>query len=200
MHISGIAFTGPRRVELVDIDEPADVLAPTEALIRTKLTLLSGGTEGAWFQGQAIPGRPPMQYPFRTGYANIGEVISVGAGVTTVAPGDVVYSMGNHASLVKVDVASRVCVKVPPGLPIERAVFARLLTVPMASVRTAGARAGDRTAVTGLGLVGNLGAQLLQACGMPVTAADPIVARRELARKCGIESVIDPMAPGALRP
>jgi 2-desacetyl-2-hydroxyethyl bacteriochlorophyllide A dehydrogenase len=200
MRISLIAFTGPRRVELVEVDEPIDALGPTEVLVRTKLTLLSGGTEGAWFQSQAIPGRPPMRYPFRTGYANIGEVVSVGSGVSTLAAGDVVYSMGNHASMIKVDAASRVCVRVPSGLPFEQAVFARLLTVPMASVRTASARAGDRAAVTGLGLVGNLGAQLLQACGMPVTAADPIVARRELARKCGIGSVIDPTAPGSLRP
>ena len=175
MRASAVMFTGPRRVELVEIEQPADDLGATEALIRTKLTLLSGGTEGAWFQGQSIPGRPPMQYPFRTGYANIGEVVAMGSAVKTVALGDVVYTMGNHASIIRVDAAARVCAKVPAGLPLEQAVFARLLTVPMASVRTAGARPGDRAAVTGLGLVGNLGAQLLQACGMPVTAADPIV-------------------------
>lgn len=200
MLVSCVAFTAPRRAELIEVEQPTDDLSPTEVLVRTKLTLLSGGTEGAWFQGQAVPGRPPMQYPFRTGYANIGEVIALGARVSGVALGDLVYTMSNHASVVRVDTAARVCAPVPVGLPPEQAVFARLLTVPMASVRTAGVRAGDRSAVVGLGLVGNLGAQLLEACGLPVTAADPIAARRELARRCGIANTIDPTEPGAVRP
>jgi threonine dehydrogenase-like Zn-dependent dehydrogenase len=72
--------------------------------------------------------------------------------------------------------------------------------VPLPTVRTAAARAGDRAAVVGLGLVGNLGAQVLRAAGMAVTGVDLLATRRELARRCGVEVVLDPRAEGAVQP
>src|SRR5262249_15506093 len=164
--------TAPRRAELVDVDVPEDDLKPSEVIVRTKVSLLSGGTEGAMFQGYWLPGRPPRPFPYPTGYANVGEVIARGTAVAHLVPGDLVYSMAPHASVARVDAAERLCLKVPDGLPPEVAVFARLVTVPFASVRTSRARAGDRVAVVGLGLVGNLGAQVLQSAGFDVTAVD----------------------------
>ncbi len=72
--------------------------------------------------------------------------------------------------------------------------------MPLTTLRIARARAGDRAAVVGLGLVGTLGAQLLREAGMAVTAVDPVAARRALAARCGRARVIDPREEGALRP
>ena len=194
-----ILITGPRRAELAPLDLPTDDRGPAEAVVRTSVTLLSGGTEGALFQGLPVPGRARPPFPYPVGYANVGEVIAAGP-AAGVAPGALVYTMGRHASLVRVDAARRPCVPVPDGLPPEEAAFARLLTVPLTTLRIARARAGDRAAVVGLGIVGNLGAQLLREAGMAVTAVDLVAERRALAARCGIARVIDPREEGALRP
>jgi 2-desacetyl-2-hydroxyethyl bacteriochlorophyllide A dehydrogenase len=195
-----ILITAPREVRVMDVEVPTQDLGPTEVVVRTRVTLLSGGTEGAFFLGLSLPGqeRPPFPYP--TGYANVGEVVAVGGAVAGVAPGDLVYTMRSHCSVARVDTARQLCLKVPEDLAPDVAVFARLMTVPLTSIRVSAARAGDRCAVVGLGLVGNLGAQLLQQAGMTVTGVDLLPSRRELAGRCGIEAVVDPRQDGALRP
>lgn len=200
MYGQQILITDPRRAELADLDLPTDDLGPSEVVIRTRVTLLSGGTEGAFFQGLPVPGRKRPPFPYPVGYANVGEVIAVGGAEAGVVPGALVYTMGRHASVVRVDASRRPCVPVPDGLPPEEAVFARLLTVPLTTLRIARARAGDRAAVVGLGLVGNLGAQLLREAGMAVTGVDLVAERRALATRCGIAGVVDSREEDALRP
>ena len=112
----------------------------------------------------------------QVGYANVGEVVAAGSEVG-VRPGQRVYSMGTHASVVRIDARDRFCVPVPDDLSDERAVFVRLANVSMTTMRTTIARGGDRVAVIGLGLIGNLAAQVFQACGMRVNAVDLSPAR-----------------------
>jgi threonine dehydrogenase-like Zn-dependent dehydrogenase len=69
------------------------------------------------------------------------------------------------------------------------AVFVRLATVSMTTLKTTAARGGDEIAVVGLGLVGNLAAQVFQTCGMVVHAFDLSPARRQRAAACGLRSV-----------
>ena len=97
-----------------------------------------------------------------------------------VKPGQRVYSMGNHASVVRIDAQQRFCVPVPDDLPDERAVFVRLANVSMTTMRTTISHGGDGVAVVGLGLIGNLAAQVFQACGMRVNALDLAAARQRL--------------------
>ncbi len=195
-----LQITGYRQVQLETFDLMDDNLGPTEVVIRTRVSLLSGGTEGAWFLGQAIPGRSPRPVPHATGYANVGEIVAVGGKEAGFTPGDVVYTMSSHASLVRLDAARNLCVRVPSDIPDDEAVFVRLITVPLTTLRTSDARIGDRAAVVGLGLVGNLGGQLLVSAGFETTGVDPVLARRELARTCGIARTIDPREADQLRP
>jgi threonine dehydrogenase-like Zn-dependent dehydrogenase len=97
--------------------------------------------------------------------------------------------MGNHATVARVDARHMLCVPVPAGLADEDAVFARLATVSMTTLVTTFARPGDEVAVVGLGLVGNLAAQVFQAAGYKVNAFDLSPHRREIAREAGIVSV-----------
>ncbi|HUX86157.1 MAG TPA: zinc-binding alcohol dehydrogenase [Chloroflexota bacterium] len=194
-----ILVTNYRKVELMDFDLPADHLGPSEVVVRTRVSLLSGGTEGSWFQGLPLPGREPTPYPRPTGYASVGDVIAAGE-QSGLQVGDVAYSTSPHASAVRLDTSKQLCLKIPDGLQYEEAVFARLVTVPLATLRTSRARIGDRAAVVGLGLVGNLGAQLLQNAGLDATGVDLIPERRELAQSCGITRTLDPREPGAVQP
>lgn len=189
------------RAPLVAELEPFTVddreLAPTEVLLRTRLTLISPGTELARWQGQRLMDGGEPQFPRTSvGYANIGTVIAAGDGVG-VRPGDRVYTLANHASVARVDATHSLCIPVPDGLPDEEAVFTRLATVSMTTLRTTPARSGDEVAVVGLGLVGNLAAQVFAASGMRVNAFDLAPMRRALAGRCGLLSVHDPAASGA---
>jgi threonine dehydrogenase-like Zn-dependent dehydrogenase len=69
----------------------------------------------------------------------------------------------------------------------------------MSTLRTTTARLADRAAVVGLGLVGNLAAQLCEAAGLPVTAIDLDPFRCEIAKRCGISTVLVAPTDGDLR-
>jgi len=56
----------------------------------------------------------------------------------------------------------------------------------MTTLRTTAARAGDGVAVFGLGVIGTMGAQVFQASGYEVLGVDPLAARREQAKACGL--------------
>jgi 2-desacetyl-2-hydroxyethyl bacteriochlorophyllide A dehydrogenase len=185
-----VIFAAPMQAEIEQIEIDDSNLGPTEVIIRTHVTVISPGTELANLQGRLhMYTDAPRWYPMeQVGYANVGEVIAAGSELD-VRPGQRVYSMGYHASVVRHDARERFCVPIPDDLPDERAVFVRLANVSMTTMRTTIARGGDGVAVVGLGLIGNLAAQVFQACGMRVNALDLSPARRATAERCGIRAV-----------
>jgi threonine dehydrogenase-like Zn-dependent dehydrogenase len=195
-----IVIVAPRMAELQAFTVDSDDLLANEVLIRTQRTLISPGTEGAIFTNLKMAGvTAEAPFPRKVGYANIGEVVAAGS-KAKVSVGNVVFTMGRHASHIRVDTASQLCVKVSAGISAEDAVFARLATVPMTTLRTTSARLADRAAVVGLGLVGNLAAQLCEAAGLPVTAVDLAPFRGEIAKRCGITTVLVAPTDGDLLP
>lgn len=190
-----IVFRSPGVVELERFALDESEVGPYEVVVRTRKTVISPGTELARLQGKLyFETDVPPSFPISdVGYANIGTVLVAGERLR-VTPGDRVYTMANHASVAKVDARKMLCVPVPDGLSDEDAVFARIATVSMTTMRTTIARAGDHVAVIGLGLVGNLAAQVFQAAGMFVNGFDLEPRRREIAARCGIESVHGPEA------
>jgi len=200
MNAREILIGAPRQISLDWFTVDDDDLLSTEVMIRTSTTLISPGTEGAAFTTLKPPGATAeTPFPRKVGYANVGEVIAAGS-KAKVAVGDTVFTMGRHASHIRVDTATQLCVKVPDGVAAEQAVFARLATVPMSTLRTTPARLADRAAVVGLGLVGNLAAQLCETAGLPVTAVDLATFRCEIASRCGITRVLAAPADADLRP
>ena len=187
-----ITFPAANVVELQSFELDQSAIGPHDVIAQTHRTLISPGTELARLQGKLtfdteIPPEFPMEI---VGYANIGTVLEAGP-KTGVTQGDRVYTMGNHASIARVDVRTMLCVPVPHGVDDEDAVFARMATVSMTTLVTTFARPGDSVAVVGLGLVGNLAAQVFQASGYRVNAFDLSPHRREIARQVGITSVHD---------
>jgi 2-desacetyl-2-hydroxyethyl bacteriochlorophyllide A dehydrogenase len=192
-----IVFRSPNVVELESFALDESPPGPHEVIVDTRTTLISPGTELALLQGKlAFEDDTPPDFPMLdVGYANIGTVLAAGS-ETQVQPGDRGYTMGHHASRVRVDVRSRLCVPVPPDLTDDHAVFARMATVSMTTLITTIARPGDSVAVVGLGLVGNLAAQVFTASGMRVNAFDLAEHRRDIACQCGVEAVHDGSATG----
>jgi 2-desacetyl-2-hydroxyethyl bacteriochlorophyllide A dehydrogenase len=181
-----IMFPQPGRAVYESFERPA-IAGADDVLIETEFSIVSAGTELACRQG--AESWAPL--PFCPGYGSVGRVIGMGAGVKGLAAGQRILTYGKHASHA---LADRIVVPVPGGLAADEAVFARMAAVAATALRVSNAELGDHAAVFGLGLVGNLAAQLFGLAGCEVIGIDPSPSRRRQAEACGIPHVL---APGA---
>jgi len=146
----------------------------------TVVSLVSPGTELSWGFHSTTPGVK------RTGYAAIFRIERRGAAVHHLAVGDLVFCMGNHRSWQRHQ-ADHV-VPVPKGLDPGLAVFTRLMAIGMAALTTTAARPPEPVVVSGLGIIGNLTAQIFHAAGYRTLGNDPVAARRTLLSDLGIDT------------
>lgn len=158
-----------------------------ELLIRVRASLISPGTELGAFTGRLRPETP--QEPFRSfGYQNAGEVVAIGEGCRGFAVGQRVACMGAgyalHADYACVP--QNLAVPLPEAVADEEGAFIALAATAMQAARRGEVAFGEEVVVLGLGLVGQLTAQVCQAAGARVLAFDPFPLRVERARQCGI--------------
>jgi len=103
-----------------------------------------------------------------TGYSAAGIVIEVGCDVEGFAVGDHVACAGagiaNHAEII--DVPVNLAVKIPEGLEMAIASTVTLGAIAMQGVRRAGPTLGETFVVVGLGILGQITAQMLSANGL----------------------------------
>lgn len=123
------------------------------------------------------------------GYSAAGEVVAFGDGVSGLAIGDLVACAGagfaNHADYVSVP-RNLVC-RVPAGCSLEAAATATVGAIALQGVRRAKVELGDRIAVIGLGLIGQITMELLRAAGCTVIGMDLDPARLARARIAGLD-------------
>lgn len=197
MEGQGVIFTAPEKAELEKITINPDELQQGEALVQGEYSLVSAGTEGSFFTNlmAEVPDtyyeqgrkRPTSIYPARTGYGHLGSVIAIGSGVKDLKPGTRVLTFSRHASIVRANVA-RFFLPIPEGADGLRAVFTRMAGVSITALRASSFSAGERVVIIGLGLVGNLCAQIFQLAGAQVFAIDSVAHRVDLAQRCGISN------------
>ncbi len=130
-----------------------------------------------------------LETPQSLGYSCAGVVEAVGEGVSEFAPGDHVACAGagyaNHAEFVVVP--ENLVAPVPRGLDLERAAFATIGAIALQGLRIAGPTLGEVGVVIGLGLIGQLTAQMLRANGCRVLGIDVNPGRVEEALEQGAE-------------
>lgn len=182
-----IVFAAPNQVELQDEMYDETALACGEVAVKTLHTLISPGTDMACLAG--IESWFPL--PNTPGYTAVGEVIATGSGVSRVQPGDKVYFFGNNRAYQTV-AAGDLLAKVPAGVDLSLVPFTRMATIAITALRVVPVELGDTVLITGLGLVGNMAAQLAKLAGATVIAADLSPSRRALALRCGADFVLDP--------
>ena len=192
MNIREVVVTGQNRVELQTNEFDATIQSPNEILIETEYTFISSGTELANYTGRdpkVFQKGTWCAYPWRSGYANVGIVREVGANVTRAKPGDRVFTYGRHASIIRYSQDRLIA---PIGESIDPAVVAasRMAGVAMTSIIVSEIETNARVIVFGLGLVGNLAAQMFQIHGCRVIGVDPVEERRKLAERCGITDTV----------
>jgi predicted dehydrogenase/threonine dehydrogenase-like Zn-dependent dehydrogenase len=136
--------------------------------------------------------RSRLDQPAALGYSSAGTVIEVGEEITDLRPGDRVACAGAgfavHAEFACVP--RLLVARIPSAeVNLESAAFTTIGAVAIHGVRTAEVKLGDVVAVVGLGLLGQLTVQVLNAGGCRVIGIDPVQERAELAAKSGALAV-----------
>jgi len=131
------------------------------------------------------------------GYSLSGVVVQVGAGVDDVSVGDLVACAGNeHALHAELNwVPKNLYARLPDGLAARHAAFGTVGSIALQGVRQGEPQLGEVALVIGLGLIGQLVAQLLTASGVRVVGVDPDPVRCELAERLGAAACGDPDSP-----
>ncbi len=195
--MKSIVFTEPSVAELLDEQIPA--VGNGQVLVKLLRSTVSAGTERANLIGDPnvspVKGQP-VSFPRRSGYSSVGTVVSVGAGVTSVVPGDrVAISWSSHSEYCVVQ-ESRVY-KLPDGVSDGAAALVHIATFPLAAIRKCRLEVGESALIMGLGVLGLVSIGLLRAAGaVPIVAVDPVPEKRELALKLGADYALDPFAEG----
>jgi predicted dehydrogenase/threonine dehydrogenase-like Zn-dependent dehydrogenase len=125
-----------------------------------------------------------------SGYSCAGIVIEVGEGVSDIRKGDRVACAGagyaNHAG---VNVVPRNLVAlVPDAVSFEEAAFGTIGAIALQGVRRTEPGLGDRVAVLGLGLLGQITVQMLKAAGAVVIGVDVRPDRVVRAQALGLDA------------
>jgi predicted dehydrogenase/NADPH:quinone reductase-like Zn-dependent oxidoreductase len=150
-------------------------------------TVKTMGVSRTWtvVHGQLAAGMP-------AGYSAAGIVVQAGPGLEGIRPGDRVACAGfqcaNHAEVIRVP--QNLMTVVPDGVSFEEASTVALGAVAMQGVRRAQPTLGETFVVIGLGVLGQLTAQLLRANGCRVIGVDLDLKRLAFARALGMEASI----------
>ena len=188
MQIEQVVVTGQNRVELQTLELDDQNLGPDELLIKTEASFISAGTELANYTGREPKVFQPGQwctYPWKSGYANVGRVLEAGINVSRVRVGERVFSYGPHASTFRYNQHRLVC-PVPEDVDSITAAASRMAAVSASAIFKAEIKGAPWVVVFGLGLVGNLAAQMFGIRGCRVIGVDLLSGRRGLAERCGI--------------
>ncbi|MCK4441708.1 MAG: bi-domain-containing oxidoreductase, partial [Sulfurovaceae bacterium] len=132
-----------------------------------------------------------LDSPIPLGYSLAGRVIKVGENLSGINIGDRVACGGagyaNHSEINYVP--KNLMVKIPDGVDDIDASFVTVGAIALQAVRQTEPRLGEKIAVMGLGLLGQLAVQLLKANGCKVIGSDVDPDKIELARKLGADEV-----------
>jgi len=131
-----------------------------------------------------------LNQPVPLGYSCAGEVVAVGEDVTDFSVGDRVACGGagqaSHAEVVAVP--RNLVTHIPDEVATDEAAFTTLGAIAMQGVRRAELTVGERVGVVGLGLVGKLVVQILDAYGFQTIGLDVDSAQVERASELGLDA------------
>lgn len=158
--------------------ERPDYVQKFSMLLKTK------GFSAAWRVAQS-----KLATDIALGYSSVGEVIAVGDKVEEFRVGDRVAAAGqdyaSHAEIIYVP--KNLCVRIPKNVSEEEAAFVTLGAIAMQGIRQANLLPGEKVAVVGLGLLGQIASRLLRGYGHPVIGFDVNSAQIEFAKKNGLD-------------
>lgn len=195
-------FAGPGRVEVRQ--EPMPVAGVGQVLVQTAVSAVSAGTEMLLYRGQfpqemaldetiaALAGG--VAYPVKYGYAAVGRVVAVGAGVEDGWLNRLVFAFNPHESHFVADAAQ--VLPVPAGMSAETAVFLPNMETAVSFVMDGQPMIGEQVLVLGQGVVGLLTTALLAQFPLAsLVAIDGYPLRREWSQRLGAHHSLDTSLP-----
>lgn len=176
-------------IVLTDIEQPA--LPPGHLRIKTEYSAISPGTEMSFI-------KKGSEKTIVLGYSAVGIIEQMGEGVSGYKPGQRVACYGapyaRHAEWLTVP--ANLTALVPEHVDPEEAAFAGLGAIAAHALRTAALNFGESAVVVGLGILGNVIAQMSHAAAYRTVGLDLLPERVEQLRARGIRhaySTIDQM-------
>ncbi|MBD2844031.1 zinc-binding alcohol dehydrogenase [Paenibacillus sp. IB182496] len=191
------------RASFVDTERPV-LEKQNRLLIKVRYSAVSPGTELKLIHQGGSDGRT-------LGYSASGEVVEAGDEAADFKQGDLVACYGApyvyHTEYLSVP--SSLCVKLSSDRFLRSGALIGLGAIAVHSVRRLELQFGETVWVIGLGLLGQLVAQICQLAHYRVVATDPQPNRIELAKTLGIEAaylssaadlqqVLNSFSPGGL--
>lgn len=192
-------FAAPGRVEVRE--EPVPAPAPGEVLVASIASGISAGTELLVYRGEAPPGLPvdatiaalagTFRFPLAYGYAVVGRVVALGAGVAPEWLGRAVFAFRPHTSHFTATPAD--LHPLPPDLDTDAAVLLPGMETAVTLLLDGAPLIGERVVVFGQGVVGLLTTALLAACPLrALVTLDRWPLRRERSLALGAGVSLDP--------
>ncbi|MDP7396332.1 MAG: zinc-binding dehydrogenase [Lentisphaeria bacterium] len=189
MTSTNIVLTGKQQVAICNEDVPE--LSPGRLLVRTRVSLISTGTESICYRGEMDDGthwHNWVQHPFHLGYSNVAEVEAVGDGVAGFEIGDRIFSGSPHHQLLMVDADQ--AFRIPDDISDEAAAWSKLAMIAQTGVRRAELAMGANVVIIGAGPLGQLLTQYVMVMGArQLLVVDPAESRLAMAQAHGATEV-----------
>jgi len=183
-----IVVSKPGKISVEEVNYDLSIEDAHDLIIENIYSHISAGTELACLDGL----EDWFKMPATPGYTSIGRVVEKGKGIDHVGINDLVYTFGPHAAYFKINTNDRwhgICVKLPENINLTHAAFTHMAGIAISALRKSKIELGDWVAVSGLGAIGNMVAQLTQLQGANVIAFDMNDQRLALAQQCNIQHV-----------
>lgn len=212
MRMKVMVYEGPKRIVVREAEDLP--LEANQVRIETMYTGISHGTEMAVYRGTApfftrkrdsaglfVPAdyQEAWSYPVRSsdsgvwymGYACVGQVVEAGSQASMLKPGDIVYCNAPHQT--QTVVREEQAIKLPEGLRPEYGVFFTNLMTAFNAILDTRIKLGDMVVISGLGVLGQLAAQLCAMSGaFAVYGVDPLEKRGRTALENGLTAAFSP--------
>ncbi len=157
-----------------------------------KKVLGKAGQEGLFATARIVMNL--VSAPLPLGYSCAGVVSQVGARVADISPGQRVACAGlgyaNHAEVTYVP--RNLLVPIPENVSYEEASFVTVGAIALHGVRQAALTLGETVVVIGMGLVGQIVAQICSASGCRVFCIDLDLGKIDLAKSLGADGGTTP--------
>ena len=181
--------------------EPLPTPDTGHVLVQTLLSAISPGTEMLVYQDQfpanlavdekisSLSGA--FRYPLRYGYAAVGQVAEIGAGVDPGWEGRLVFAFQAHTSHFLA--CPEELLPVPEGISAEQAIFLANMETAVNFLMDGAPMIGEQVAVFGQGIVGLLTAALLKRFPLSrLVTIDRYGLRRAASLELGVSASLEP--------
>jgi 2-desacetyl-2-hydroxyethyl bacteriochlorophyllide A dehydrogenase len=201
---SVVRFTAPRQVEIAEVDEQP--LEDGQVRLATVHSGISAGTELTAYRGSNpylnkrwdpdrrlfVPGASTFDYPVDGwGYEEVGRVVEIAGTAAGVEVGDLVWGTWGHRATAVRDTSYAATRRLPEGTDPVVGIFSQIGSIALNVVLDADIHVGETVVVFGLGVPGQIVAQLARLNGAHVIGVDMVASRRAMAERLGAAETID---------